>query len=98
VLNYSYFATEFPDTFRTAPQIRETIEKLGWSKVVAFQTRNPMHRAHEVLVKIAMERVGADGAVIHMLLGKLKKGDIPADVRDAAIRKMVELYFKPNTR
>lgn len=97
VLNYSYFATEFPDTFRTAVQIRETIEKLGWSKVVAFQTRNPMHRAHEVLVKIAMERVGADGAVIHMLLGKLKKGDIPADVRDAAIRKMVELYFKPNT-
>jgi sulfate adenylyltransferase len=56
-----------------------------------------MHRAHEALVKIAMERVGADGAVIHMLLGKLKKGDIPADVRDAAIRKMVELYFEPNT-
>jgi sulfate adenylyltransferase len=44
-----------------------------------------------------MERVGADGAVIHMLLGKLKAGDIPADVRDAAIRKMVELYFEPNS-
>ena len=97
VLNYSYFATDFPETFRTAVQIREKIEKDGWSKVVAFQTRNPMHRAHEALVKIAMERVGADGAVIHMLLGKLKKGDIPADVRDAAIRKMVELYFEPNT-
>ena len=78
-------------------QIREMIEKNGWNKVVAFQTRNPMHRAHEALVKIAMERVGADGAVIHMLLGKLKTGDIPADVRDAAIRKMVELYFEPNT-
>jgi len=97
VLNYSYFVTDFPETFRTATQIRAMIEKNGWSKVVAFQTRNPMHRAHEALVKIAMERVGADGAVIHMLLGKLKKGDIPADVRDAAIRKMVELYFEPNS-
>jgi sulfate adenylyltransferase len=97
VLNYSYFATDFPDTFRTAVQIREMIKRNGWTKVVAFQTRNPMHRAHEALVKIAMQRVGADGAVIHMLLGKLKKGDIPADVRDACIRKMVELYFEPNT-
>ncbi|OHB72531.1 MAG: sulfate adenylyltransferase [Planctomycetes bacterium RBG_13_63_9] len=97
VLGYSYFAEEFPETFRTAVQIREMIAGNGWSKVVAFQTRNPMHRAHEALVKIAMERVGADGSVIHMLLGKLKGGDIPADVRDAAIRKMVELYFEPNT-
>ena len=97
VLNYSYFATDFPGTFRTAVEIREMIAKNGWKKVVAFQTRNPMHRAHEALVKIAMERVGADGAVIHMLLGKLKAGDIPADVRDAAIRKMVELYFEPNS-
>lgn len=97
VLNYSYFAADFPETFRTATEIRDQIEKDGWDKVVAFQTRNPMHRAHEALVKIAMERTGADGAVIHMLLGKLKAGDIPADVRDAAIRKMVELYFEPNT-
>jgi len=97
VLTYSYFAGDFPETFRTAVEIRDTIEKNGWNKVVAFQTRNPMHRAHEALVKIAMERTGADGAVIHMLLGKLKAGDIPADVRDAAIRKMVELYFEPNT-
>ena len=97
VLNYSYFATEFPETFRTATQIRELIEKNGWNKVVAFQTRNPMHRAHEELVRIAMDRENADGAVIHMLLGKLKPGDIPADVRDAAIRKMAELYFPPNT-
>ena len=97
VLNFSYFAKDFPGTFRTAMQIRETIEKNGWKTAVAFQTRNPMHRAHEELVKMAMERVNIDGAVIHMLLGKLKKGDIPADVRDAAIRKMVELYFKPGT-
>ncbi|MFH1624793.1 MAG: sulfate adenylyltransferase [Pseudomonadota bacterium] len=97
VLNYSYFERDFPETFRTAFQIREMIQKNGWKKVVAFQTRNPMHRAHEELVKMAMKAEGADGAVIHMLLGKLKKGDIPADVRDASIRKMVELYFEPNT-
>ena len=97
VLNYSYFASEFPDTFRTAMEIRDLIEKNGWTKVVAFQTRNPMHRAHEELVRMAMKRENADGAVIHMLLGKLKPGDIPADVRDAAIRKMAELYFPPNS-
>ena len=97
VLNFSYFETEFADTFRTAMQIRQDIEANGWQKVVAFQTRNPMHLAHEELCRIAMERVGADGCVIHMLLGKLKPGDIPADVRDAAIRKMVDMYFPENT-
>lgn len=97
VLNFSYFETDFPETFRTAYQIREEMAKLGWNKVVAFQTRNPMHRAHEELCRMAYETVNADGILIHMLLGKLKPGDIPADVRDAAIRKMVELYFPPNT-
>ncbi|HZZ60043.1 MAG TPA: sulfate adenylyltransferase [Roseiarcus sp.] len=97
VLNFSYFQSEFPDTFRTAAEIRNEIAERGWSKVVAFQTRNPMHRAHEELCRMAMERLKADGLVIHMLLGKLKEGDIPAPVRDAAIRKMVELYFPPNT-
>lgn len=97
VLNYSYFPDEFPGTFRTAGQIRADIEKLGWQKIVAFQTRNPMHRAHEELCKMAQEATNADGVLIHMLLGKLKPGDIPAPVRDAAIRKMVELYFPPNT-
>jgi sulfate adenylyltransferase len=97
VLNFSYFETEFPETFRTAPQLRAEIAERGWKKIVAFQTRNPMHRAHEELCKMAMEAVGADGVLIHMLLGKLKEGDIPAPVRDAAIRKMVELYFPPNT-
>lgn len=97
VLNYSYFELDFPETFRTAPQIRDLIAQNGWQKVVAFQTRNPMHRAHEELCKMALEQVKADGVLIHMLLGKLKKGDIPADVRDAAIRKMVELYFPENT-
>ena len=97
VLNFSYFEKDFPGTFRTAWQIRDEIAQAGWEKVVAFQTRNPMHRAHEELCKMAKEAVNADGILIHMLLGKLKKGDIPADVRDASIRKMVELYFPPNT-
>ncbi|MCY4051694.1 MAG: sulfate adenylyltransferase [Gammaproteobacteria bacterium] len=96
VLNFSYFEKEFPDTFRTAVQIRKSISNLGWEKVVAFQTRNPMHRAHEELCRTAMKRVEADGCIIHMLLGKLKSGDIPADIRDAAIRAMVDGYFEPN--
>jgi sulfate adenylyltransferase len=97
VLNFSYFASEFPDTFRTAVEIRDEIASRGWEKVVAFQTRNPMHRAHEELCRMAMEQLDADGILIHMLLGKLKPGDIPADVRDASIRKMVEIYFPANT-
>ena len=97
VLNYSYFENDFGDTFRTATQIRDEIAALGWSKVVAFQTRNPMHRAHEELCHMAMKRLDADGLVIHMLLGKLKKGDIPADVRDDAIRTMVTHYFPENS-
>jgi sulfate adenylyltransferase len=97
VLNFSYFQEDFPDTFRTAVEIRNEIAEHGWEKVVAFQTRNPMHRAHEELCRMAMEQLDADGVLIHMLLGKLKPGDIPADVRDASIRKMVEVYFPPNT-
>ena len=97
VLNYSYFETDFPDTFRTAVEIRKEIAERGWNRVVAFQTRNPMHRAHEELCRMAMERLGADGLVIHMLLGKLKPGALPASVRDAAIRKMVEVYFPANS-
>ena len=97
VLNYSYFEKDFPDTFRTAVEIRKEIAALGWKRIVAFQTRNPMHRAHEELCHMAMDRLNADGLVIHMLLGKLKPGDIPADVRDAAIRKMIELYFPANS-
>ncbi|MBF0105193.1 MAG: sulfate adenylyltransferase [Deltaproteobacteria bacterium] len=97
VLSFSYFETEFPETFRTAYQIRDEIQKNGWNKVVAFQTRNPMHRAHEELCRMAKEDLKADGILIHMLLGQLKKGDIPADVRDACIRKMVEVYFPPKT-
>ena len=97
VLNLSYFETDFAGTFQTAVEIREDIASRGWEKVVAFQTRNPMHLAHEELCRMAMDRLDADGIVIHMLLGKLKAGDIPADVRDACIRKMVDIYFPANS-
>ncbi|MES1954100.1 sulfate adenylyltransferase [Salinisphaera hydrothermalis EPR70] len=97
VLNFSYFEHDFPDTFRTAQSIRDEFAERGWNKVVAFQTRNPMHRAHEELCKMALEATGADGVLVHMLLGKLKPGDVPARVRDAAIRKMVEHYFPANS-
>lgn len=97
VLNFSYFEPDFPDTFRTAVEIRAEIERLGWQTTVAFQTRNPMHLAHETLCRMAMERLQADGIVIHMLLGRLKPGDIPGNVRDACIRRMVELYFPADT-
>ena len=97
VLNYSYFQADFPETFRTAMEIRDEIASRGWQRVVAFQTRNPMHRAHEELCRMAMQDLDADGILIHMLLGKLKAGDIPADVRDNAIRTMVDHYFPENT-
>src|SRR5690606_12719928 len=97
VLNFSYFETEFPETFRTAGQIREEIQERGWKKVVAFQTRNPMHRAHEELCGMAQERLEADGIVMHMLVGRLKDGHIPAPVRDACLRTMVANYFPENT-
>lgn len=97
VLNFSYFETEFSDTFQTAYKIRNEIAERGWQTVVAFQTRNPMHLAHEELCKMAMQQVNADGCIIHMLLGKLKQGDIPAVVRDKAIRVMVERYFPANS-
>ena len=97
VLNFSYFQNDFPDTFRTATAIRHEIVERGWQTVVAFQTRNPMHRAHEELCRMAMRDLNTDGILIHMLLGKLKPGDIPATVRDECIRTMVEHYFPKNT-
>ncbi len=97
VLNYSYFPIDFEGTYKTAYEIRDEMSALGWEKVVAFQTRNPMHLAHEELCRMAYNDLKADGILVHMLLGKLKAGDIPGDVRDNCIRKMAELYFEPNT-
>jgi len=83
------------DQFMTPLETRAAFEKMGWSRVAAFQTRNPMHRSHEYLAKIAIETM--DGVLVHSLLGALKPGDIPAEVRSEAISVLVENYFAPNT-
>lgn len=89
----------FPDTYRELylrpEQSRAAFKERGWSRVAAFQTRNPMHRSHEYLAKIAIEVT--DGVFIHQVLGSLKPGDIPADVRTSAIQAMIDNYFVPNT-
>jgi len=95
VLSQGGFKEEYGDQFMTPAETRAAFEKLGWSKIAAFQTRNPMHRSHEYLAKIAIETM--DGVLIHSLLGALKPGDIPAEVRSEAISVLVENYFAPNT-
>ncbi len=95
VLSQGRFPTEFADTYMTPAETRALFEEKGWSTVVAFQTRNPMHRSHEYLVKIAIEL--CDGVMIHSLLGKLKPGDIPADVRSAAISSLIDNHFVKDT-
>ncbi|MEE8267187.1 MAG: hypothetical protein V3R62_12695, partial [Acidiferrobacterales bacterium] len=70
VLSQGEFPQKYPDLFLTPAQTRELFSKAGWSTVAAFQTRNPMHRSHEYLTKIAIET--CDGVLIHSLLGKLK--------------------------
>jgi len=95
VLSDGGFKARYGDLFMTPAETRAAFEKLGWSKVAAFQTRNPMHRSHEYLAKVAIET--CDGVLVHSLLGNLKPGDIPADVRTKAIGVLVEHYFRPNT-
>ena len=95
VLSLGGFDQKYGDLFMTPHQTRELFEEMGWSKIAAFQTRNPMHRSHEYLAKIAIEI--CDGVLIHSLLGNLKPGDIPADVRTEAIGTLVEKYFVKNT-
>jgi sulfate adenylyltransferase len=90
---------EFPDKYGSLylrpAETRALFMEKGWSKVAAFQTRNPMHRSHEHLAKIAVEVT--DGVFIHQVLGKLKPGDIPAEVRTEAIQAMIDNYFVPGT-
>ncbi len=89
----------YPDTYQglylRPEETRAIFEKLGWSKIAAFQTRNPMHRSHEYLAKIAIEI--CDGLLIHQVLGNLKPGDIPATIRVKAIDILVQQYFTPET-
>jgi sulfate adenylyltransferase len=95
VLSDGGFKAKYGGLFMTPAETRAEFERLGWSRVAAFQTRNPMHRSHEYLAKIAVET--CDGVLVHSLLGNLKPGDIPAEVRTRAIGVLMEKYFRPGT-
>ncbi|KAB1442744.1 sulfate adenylyltransferase [Pseudodesulfovibrio senegalensis] len=91
VLSEGDYADRFPGVYLTPKQIRDEMEKRGWANVAALQLRNPMHRSHEFLAKIAIEV--CDGCVIHSLIGNLKPGDIPGDVRIKCIQTLIDNYF-----
>jgi sulfate adenylyltransferase len=94
-LSEGHFPRTYEGLYMRPAETRALFADKGWSKVAAFQTRNPMHRSHEFLAKIAVEI--CDGLLIHQVLGALKPGDIPADVRVDAIDALVENYFVDGT-
>ena len=95
VLKEGTYKEQFPDLHLNCVESRAMFDANGWSKVAAFQTRNPMHCSHEHLAKIAIEIT--DGVFIHQVLGKLKAGDIPAEIRTRAIQAMIDNYFVDGT-
>ncbi len=95
VLSQGGFPSKYGEFYMTPAQTRAVFEANGWSTVAAFQTRNPMHRSHEYLAKVAIEV--CDGVLIHSLLGNLKPGDIPAEVRTRTIGVLMEKYFVQKT-
>ncbi|HID36574.1 MAG TPA: sulfate adenylyltransferase, partial [Ghiorsea sp.] len=95
VLSTGGFEERYGKEFMTPVETRAHFDANGWKTIACFQTRNPMHRSHEYLARIAVEI--CDGVLIHSLLGNLKPGDIPADVRSEAISTLVENYFVDNT-
>ena len=95
VLGDGGFKAKYGALFMTPAETRAEFERLGWSRVAAFQTRNPMHRSHEYLAKVAIEV--CDGVLVHSLLGNLKPGDIAAEVRTRAIGVLIDKYFRAGT-
>ena len=95
VLSDGGFKAKYGPLFMTPAETRAEFERLGWSRVAAFQTRNPMHRSHEYLAKVALEV--CDGVLVHSLLGHVKAGDIPAEVRTRAIAVLIDKYFRRGT-
>jgi sulfate adenylyltransferase len=94
VLSEGPYPAKYPHLYMRPEEARAEFARRGWRRVAAFQTRNPMHRSHEHLAKIAAEVT--DGVFIHQVLGHLKAGDIPAEVRTRAIQAMIDNYFRPN--
>lgn len=95
VLSEGSFPKEYKGIYLRPAETRHIFLEKGWRTVAAFQTRNPMHRSHEYLCKVAIET--CDGVFVHMLLGKLKPGDIPSDTRQRAIDMLIENYFVKDT-
>ena len=95
VFSEGSYPEDFKDIYMRPAESRKIFEDKGWNTVAALQLRNPMHRSHEYLAKIAVEV--CDGLFIHQLVGKLKAGDIPADVRVDCINTLVEYYFVNDT-
>lgn len=95
VFSESYYPELYKDIYLRPAQTREIFQNKGWNTVAALQLRNPMHRSHEYLAKVAIEI--CDGVLIHQLIGKLKPGDIPAEVRVRAVNALVENYFVKDT-
>ena len=91
VLGEAQFPTKYKGIYMRPAESRKIFEERGWSEVAAMQLRNPMHRSHEYLCKIAVEV--CDGVFIHSLVGNLKPGDIPADTRVKCIQVLVDNYF-----
>ena len=89
------FPKQYPGLYMRPWETRKMFEDKGWNTIAALQLRNPMHRSHEYLAKIAIEV--CDGVLIHQLLGKLKPGDIPAEVRTEAINVLTQHYFVKDT-
>jgi sulfate adenylyltransferase len=92
VLSESYYPEMFAGIYQRPAEARKVFEQRGWSTVAALQLRNPMHGSHAYLAWVAIEV--CDGVYIHQLVGKLKAGDIPAEVRVKAIDALVSKYFR----
>jgi len=91
VFSESDYPEKFKGLYATPEETRELFEERGWKTIAALQLRNPMHRSHEYIAKIALEI--CDGLFIHQLIGKLKDGDIPAEIRVRCVDALVENYF-----
>jgi len=85
------YPERFPGLYARPEETRAIFEERGWRRIAALQLRNPMHRSHEYIAKIALEV--SDGLFVHQLVGKLKEGDIPAEVRVRCVEAVLDNYF-----